>query len=200
MHSSAIVNFVLEIHFILDTVFCLCGKGKMVHKTVVELSKGFFPIEYFLQKLSAYHYLVYYKSIHFIFWAILWAPEIWGKETALNSSFHNFEMFNTQELFSASTSLAQNGMEFFSSECRMESHRDHSFFCTYLCWSCGESDPQKQSSIWRKRTVLAVPHWRCLFFPYSRESSALRVSTPLLTRSSANRVISLIPLNTDVFA
>lgn len=33
----------------------------MVHKNLLELSKGFFPIGYFLQKLSAHHYLVYYK-------------------------------------------------------------------------------------------------------------------------------------------
>lgn len=58
---------------------------------------SFFSIGYFLQKLSAYHYLVYYKSIYFFFRAILWVPEIRGKDTALNFFFYNFQMFNTQK-------------------------------------------------------------------------------------------------------
>lgn len=52
---------------------------------------------YFLQKLSAYHYLVYYKSMYFFFRAISQVPEIRGKDTAQNFSFYNVQMLNTQK-------------------------------------------------------------------------------------------------------
>jgi len=81
----------------------------MVCENLLALSKGFFPIGYFLQKLSAYHYLVYYESTYFFFRAILRASEIKEKDSAANFFCYSFQMFNTMELVSDSTSLAYLG-------------------------------------------------------------------------------------------
>lgn len=163
-------------------------------ENLLELSKGFFPIGYFLQKVSAYHYLVYYEGTYFFFRAILWASEIKEKHSALNFSLYNFQVFNTMELFSASTSSGYLG------KCRWESRHDHSFLCAYSCWNSGGFVHHRQSNNWRKRVVLTVPHWTYLFFPHSREeSSPLIALMPMIVRSSANHVIPLIPLNIDIF-